>query len=284
MSTATAVRTFKTGLNYDLPEDLYFTHPALSASTAKSLLADTPARYRWRQQHPVHKADYDLGHYVHGELLGSGAPVVIVDADDWRTKVARDARDAAYAEGKVPMLAKVADVGDLMVASVREYLAAAGMPTVFARGFGHGEVSILWDDEQHGIPRRARLDWLHNAIPGQPRMIVDLKTAASADPRELGRVAHKFGYHAQADWYREALRAVTGETNVAFVHVTVEKDAPYLVSATQLDEEALALGRAMNDRAIRLWKECRDADRWPGFPTQIQTVSLPPWAARDLDD
>ena len=285
MSAATLERaaTFELGINVNLPERLYFAHPALSSSSAKSLLTDTPRRFRWKQQHPVHKPQFDMGHYVHGELLGSGAEVVIVEADDWRTKAARDARDLAHAEGKVPMLAKDADVGDLMVASVREFLIDAGMPTVFARGFGQGEVSLLWDDDTHGIQRRARLDWLHNPIPGQPRMVVDLKTAASADPAEAGRVAHNFGYHQQAAWYLDGLRALTGETDVAFIHVIVEKDAPYLVSVTQLDDEALARGRVLNDRAIRLYKECLATDTWPGYSPTIRSVSLPTWALRDTD-
>lgn len=276
---------FELGINLGLPEDVYFAHPALSASSAKALLNDTPAVYKWRQENPVTKAAYDLGHYVHGELLGSGSPVDVLDFPDWRTKAAQDARKAAYAAGHVPMLVKEADEGDLMVASVREYLAAAGMGTVFARGRGHGEVSILWDDEHHGVQRRARLDWLHEPISGQPRMIVDLKTGQSADPRELGRIAHNFGYHQQAAWYIDGLAAVTvGEPDIAFVHVTVEKEAPYLVSATQLDDEALAIGRAENDRAIDLWKACMADDTWPGYAPTIQTVSLPRWASRGLDD
>lgn len=284
MSAATLERpTLEVGLNAGLPEDVYFSHPALSSSNAKSILTDTPRRFRWNQQHPVHKAAYDLGHYVHGELLGSGAEVVIVEADDWRTKAAREARDAAHAAGKVPMLAKDADVGDLMVASVREYLGDAGMPTVFARGYGQPEASLLWDDTTHGIQRRARLDWLHNPIPGQPRMVVDLKTAATANPADAGRVAHNFGYHQQAAWYLDALTATTGETDVAFIHVMVEKEAPYLTSATQLDAEALARGRVLNDRAIRLYKQCLTTDTWPGYAPTIQPVSLPTWALRDTD-
>lgn len=280
--TAIASRTdLELGLNHDLPEEAYFSHPAFSASGAKSILADTPRRFRWKQQHPVHKAAFDLGHYVHAELLGSGAETVVVEADDWRTKAAREARDQAHAEGRVPMLAKDADVGDQMVASVREFLFDAGMPTVFARGFGHAETSLLWEDPEHGIERRARLDWLHDPVPGQPRMIVDLKTAANADPAEAGRTSNNLGYHQSTAWYIDGVKAVTGETDVRFVHVWVEKDAPYLVSATQLDDEAIARGRALNDKAIRMWKECRDTDQWPGYTPQIQTVSLPYWATRD---
>lgn len=68
------------------------------------------------------------------------------------------------------------------------------------------------------------------------------------------------------------------------MHVTVEKEAPYLPSVTQLDQEALDVGRELNDRAITLWKACMADDTWPGYAPTIRTVSLPRWAARELDD
>ena len=63
----------------------------------------------------------------------------------------------------------------------------------------------------------------------------------------------------------------------------VEKTAPYLVSVVELDEEAVNIGRALNDRAKRIYRECVETNTWPGYPT-AEPVSLPLWAIYKSED
>jgi hypothetical protein len=111
---------------------------------------------------------------------------------------------------------------------------------------------------------------------------VDLKTTVNADPREFGKTAHNFGYHQSAAHYIDGIKAATGE-ELPFTFVLVEKTAPYLVSVVELDWEAIELGRALNDRAKRIFRECVTTNNWPGYPT-AEPVSLPGYAIYETED
>ncbi|MBZ4252077.1 hypothetical protein LAJ57_14345, partial [Streptococcus pneumoniae] len=41
---------------------------------------------------------------VHAMILGAGKKIVVLDHDNYRKKVAQEARDAARAEGAIPIL------------------------------------------------------------------------------------------------------------------------------------------------------------------------------------
>ena len=57
--------------------------------------------------------------------------------------------------------------------------------------------------------------------------------------------------------------------------VFVDSAAPHLVTMAVLDEEALAEGFACNEDAIDLWVQCHETGIWPGYTSEIETVSLP---------
>ena len=65
----------------DLPEEDYFTNPRLSQSQAKTLLAN-PARYKYELTAPrEERATFDVGHAAHTLILGTGAPLAVIDVD-----------------------------------------------------------------------------------------------------------------------------------------------------------------------------------------------------------
>src|SRR5690606_22465308 len=74
------------GLRPGIDETEYHADPALSQSGAK-LLLESPARYRWQRDAGEQRRDvFDFGHAAHGKVLGEGRELVIIDADDWRSK------------------------------------------------------------------------------------------------------------------------------------------------------------------------------------------------------
>jgi len=259
--------TDRDGLVLDLPEADYHSGPELSSTGAKTLLR-APALYKWQQEHPWHSDAFDLGSVVHGLVLGTGWPVVVVEADSWRSKAAQDERRAARDAGQVPILLADYERAVRMADAVANHPIAGPLFT----GDGHSEVSAFWTDEDTGVRCRARFD---RRNPGQ---IVDLKTAADANPAGFGRAVASFGYDLSTAWYREAHEAVTGE-RPEFLHVVVEKNAPHLVSVIQLDEEALHIGALKAARAREVFAECTKTGQWPGYdPTVIHPVGLPQWA------
>jgi len=277
MVTATADRIVLDGLD----EATYHAHPALSSTGARKLLSTTPAHFRYWADHPTpRKRAFDLGHATHKKVLGVGSDLVLIEAADYRTKAAQQARDAAYDAGKVPLLPDEVAKADAMTAAV---LANPYAAALFDPERGRPEQSLFWTDEETGAPLRARLDWLPNAHGG--RMVIpDLKTCRSASRGHLSKAIYDYGYYIQARVYMAAVRALALADDVAFLFVFVESEPPHLTVVRQLDAEALRAGHDSMRRAIDLYADCLTTDTWPGYGSEIEEISLPYYAARQLEE
>lgn len=263
---------------YDgVPHDAYHADVvpggSLSASGAKALLPpNPPARFHYARTHPRPQTRaMTLGTAAHTCVLGRGELMVVIDAADYKTTKAREKRDAAIAAGQTPLLAhEFAQVQDMAAALLQHDLA----PLLFAHGAA--EQSAYWIDAEFGMWRRARFDWLPEPRGG--RLIVpDYKTTATgADAVSFGKTIANLGYAMQADWYCSALAALGIDADPVFVFVVQEKDPPYLVNVIQLPQEALRIGRTLNEKALRVYATCDATGVWPGY-TDVQTAELPSW-------
>jgi PDDEXK-like uncharacterized protein DUF3799 len=268
---------------YDgFPEDLYHQHPALSASGARLLLPPScPAQYRWVRDHPLPpKPTYDRGHGVHRLVLGVGPEIEVIDAADWRTKAAREARDAAHAAGKVPLLAHQHEHVQAMAAALRAHPVAGELLDPDRM---EAEKSIFWRDEQTGVMRRARLDAVSRPDRAGGVVVVDVKTTRSASVEHLSRALWEYGYGLQGSWYQDGAVAVgLAEEAPTFLLVAVEVDPPHLVSVVEPDATALYVGRQQGRQAIDIYAECVRSGQWPGHvpDNEIPLVSMPGWAER----
>jgi hypothetical protein len=268
---------------YDgVPEGVYHGDPvpegSLSASGAKLLLPPScPALYRYRRDHPKVSAEFDYGTAAHKLVLGTGPQIILIDAPDWRTKAAQDARKAARAQGHVALL--VPEFGEVqaMAAAIRKHPIASAL---FDPDRGKPEQSLFWRDPGPGIWRRARLDWLPETRARRRMVIPDYKTTVSAAPASIRKHVADFGYHMQAAQYIDGSRALGLDEDPAFLFVFQEKTPPYLVTVAELDDEAETAGRARNQLAMEIWRDCTQAGVWPGYSQDIELISLPPWARR----
>lgn len=269
----------------DMPDEEYRADPALSCSSAKRLLAPScPAIFRHEQIHgQPPKAEFDFGHAAHALVLGMGAPIVAVPDDllasngAMSTKAAKEFVAEHRALGETVLKAEDVAVVEDMAAAFRSH---PDVGALFNPKRGNPEVSLFWHDEQMGIDRKARFDWLPDFASG--RLIVpDYKSAASAYPGRFARAMADFNYHMQAAWYSDAALACLDVETVGFVFVVQEKTAPYLVSIVEPDAQAIAVGRAKNTHAMEIYRDCLAADVWPGYSTDIELVSLPAWADRE---
>lgn len=257
-----------------IPDPVYHSDRAsLSSSGARALLPPScPALFRQHQLAPPDpKPQYDFGHAAHKMVLGEGAQIVRVDADNWRTKEVQQKRHKAWSEDKLPLLAKDVDIAQVMAGRVYANPYAAKL-----LANGSAEVSGYWHDDNTGLRLRFRPDFL----PDRPgRLIcVDYKTSTSANPRHFEKQAADYGYHQQASWYLDGLREVEISDDAAFVFIVQQKTPPFLVSLVQLDAEALEIGRQLNRKAIDLYAKCSANNDWPGYGEGIHTASLPKWA------
>ena len=97
----------------DMPPETYHAdpcdQPSLSAGIANILLTKTPKHAWWEHPRlnpdfkPTNRQDFDLGTAVHSMLLG-GSRLRLIDHKDYRSNAAKEARDAAYEEGRTPLL------------------------------------------------------------------------------------------------------------------------------------------------------------------------------------
>ncbi|QFG13487.1 exonuclease VIII [Gordonia phage Powerball] len=240
---------------------------SLSSSGARTLLeAGGPAKFRYARR--VDKSDYDFGHVAHALILGEGSSIAVIDAKDWRTKAAKEARDAARADGQVPVLADTYAQGEQLARAAKthplgELLFAEGVP----------ELSAYWHDEQTGMRLRCRPDWMTGPL------MVDVKTTKSAAPRDFAKSCADYGYHQQEAFYRDGLSAL-GLDDVQFLFFAIEKTRPFLCSVIELPPAAVAVGRSLNRVAVDLYADCVTNDRWPGYPEIIHRIDLPEWSYR----
>jgi len=261
---------FEPGIYDGISNAAYHADPALGSTSLKTLATKTPAHYQHDLTHPKFSDAFTLGTAVHSVILEDDiAGIVVVTADNWLTKAAKEHRAVALAEGKQPLLGKEFD----QVMAMRD--AVFNHPKAAELFNGHkAEQSVFWDEG--GQMFKCRPDaW-------GPGLLVDLKTTVDASPSTFGKTAHSFGYHQSAAHYIDGVKAATGE-EMPFRFVLVEKSAPYLVSVVELDFEAIDYGRQLNDRAKRIYRECVESGNWPGYPA-TEPISLPNYAVYEMDE
>lgn len=261
----------KDGIYGRVAEDVYHSDAgSLSVSGAKLLLPPScPAKFRQYRDHGQKpKRVWDFGSLAHKLVLGEGADLVVVEAEDFRTKAAREQRDAAHEAGKVPVLPKDFAVAEEMAAKVLDHPVAG---CLFAAGVA--EHSMWWTDPETGVRLRGRADWI-TADDG----LVDYKTSVTANPAELERRFWGLNYHMQHAWYVDGFGAATGMRDASFRFVVQEKEPPYVVTVVEYDAPAVAEGRRLNRMAIDTYARCVHTGEWPEYTASAVALSLPRWA------
>lgn len=250
--------------------------PTLSKSVIQLLIDRSPAHAY--TAHPKlnpnfsreDDAKYDVGTCAHQLFLEGVDALAIIPFDDWRTAAAKEARETARADHRIPLLAKQADEVYELVEAIRRQCDTFGVqPALFADG--EPEQTLVW--QENGVWCRARLDWLHNDFSA----VDDLKsTRASASPDAWSRTALSIGVDIQAAFYGRGCRAVLG-CEPEFRFVVVETSPPYAMSVFSLAPDTLALAEKKIDYAVELWARCLRNDSWPSYPQRVAHVTTPPW-------
>jgi len=247
--------------------------PSLSQSICKIILDRSPLHAMYehpRLRNAFEPADEDaekynkvqaIGSAAHKIMLGRGKQIIVIMADDFRTKEARAKRDEASAAGHVPILEKHFVVATEVVHAARAQLDHHQDHTAFTKGAG--EVALIWNDD--GIWCRALVDWLHDDL----RTVDDFKTSGmSMAPHVIGIRAETAGWHVQAAFIERGLDildpANAGRRRFRFIGQ--EQDArPYALVSVHMDEHWLTLGRKKVFAAMQLWRLSLSSGKWPGY-------------------
>lgn len=256
----------------DMPEDIYYGDPvpsgSLSASMCKTLIQPGgPAKLRQQLDTPRQpKKEFDLGHAAHKLVLGVGAEIVRIPHDEWRTKEAKAAVQAARDAGAIPLKPADWDRVHAMADQLAKHPAASEL---LANTIP--EVSAFRQHES-GVWLRSRIDAV-----GQGHL-VDYKSARTADPELFRRDAANLAYHVQSAFYSAMADALDGlPDDPDFYFIVQEKEPPYLVSMVELSPAFKAIGAAAVEHAIDLWQQCQATGEWPGYPAGITLVDPPAW-------
>lgn len=247
---------------------------SISSSGLRALLAPgCPAQFKYdRDNPPAPKKEFDLGHAAHLYVLGEGPELEVIDFPDWRKKDAQNQRDDAYAAGKVPLLTKDHDMVVAMAEAIRQHPIAGPL---FTPGAGVAERSIYWTDPGTGVRCRVRPDWLRGSIA------VDYKTIKDAAPDTISRAIKDRSYHQQDAFYIDGVEAAgLAPDGARFVFVFQSKIAPYLITVRELTDQDRDIGRARNERALRIYQECVATDTWPDWTGPVDTIpqiGMPTW-------
>ena len=273
----------KPGIHLDVSTADYFadpcTEPSLTQSIASVLLSQSPRHAALKHPRlnpawePHEDTKFNIGNAAHKLLIGRGKELVIVEADDWRTKAAKEMRAEAQEAGKVAILSHQHKTAVDMAASFHEQIAEIpGCVGAFMAGGGAaGEVVII--AEYQGIILRSMVDWMRDTTH-----LDDLKTTGiSAAPDRIPYAMADGGWDLQAAIQERILDQLDPDNRGRRHHYFYlqENEDPFEVTACELPESVMTIGRAKLDKAIEIWKTCMKQDRWPGYPRVIHSPVYP---------
>lgn len=271
--------------------------PRLSSSIAKLLVERTPAhaaiahpRIRERFVRPteitVEGEEGEAvkeeatgaqlrGSLIHRLVLGRGADIVAIDAPDFRTKAAKEAKAAALAAGKLPIIASkyepLREGASAIVARMREDY---GLVLD-----GESEMMLTWTAHAtDGTPVECRCMVDHLWPTGHA---IDLKTTDDVSLDGIEKHVASYGHDIQNACYQSALDAMFGQRpeGSTFRFVFAEYDPPYSVSAEPFDGALTTMGAEKWQHALDVWAHCLAFGSWSArYSEEPARVSAKPWA------
>jgi len=274
------------GLHEDIPPEEYHADPcsvpALSASIAKVLIEDSPAhawlahpRLGGKRADPTN--DMDRGTLLHALLLNQGRPVVLVDAADWRTKAAKEARDQARSAGALPILKhKLIEAKDAAERIRSRLVKEWGIRL----DRGKSEVVVVWKelaDDGTEVLCRGQLDHLY--LTKNAANILDLKCGGCAAPDFCVRQMVPMGYDIQRAAYVRAIESLYPHLagRVEFGFAFCEADEPNAVTLVQAYGSLRELGERRWRRAVNTWARCLKSNEWPTYTRSVVMADAKPW-------
>lgn len=276
----------KPGFYNDIPADRYHAdalgdEPSLSSGVARILMRESPLK-AWHS-HPRlnpgyrenNDAKFDLGTAAHAMMLEDDeSSIVIVEADDWRTKAAKEQREAANAAGKTALLARHFDAVEVMVEAARKFVASSEIADLWNADDAASEVTGIAVDG--GVRLRCRFDRLSIARS----FLGDYKTTGNVEPEAFSRLMVSMGYHFQDAFYSRCAR-ILGIARPRFVFLAQSTEPPHECSLHGCDPALLEIADAEVELAIGMWRACLGRKEWPSYGGRVHWALPPTYLIKD---
>lgn len=258
--------------------------PSLSSSIGNKLITESPL-HAW-QAHPrlggkssAHTSATTDGTVLHALLLKAGLEqIAIIDVDNFQTKAAKEARDAAMAAGKC-----VIKTEDFITAQKAAERIKARLKDEYGIELtGLSEQKIEWTEETTEGPALCRgmldhfiTDWDHNG----GITIYDLKKIRSADLFTCQTHIRQYSYDLQASAYVSAMGKVCPEAagRINYRWLFVEIDEPNAVTPLEPDGQMRLMGDLKWERACRIWAKCMRTKNWPAYVEKVTPIGPAHW-------
>lgn len=252
----------------------YESRPGIRQSSLGNL-EKNPALFRFALEHPTEKEDFTFGRAFHTLIL---EPVMFDDQfetiPEGCKKGSREWK-AVVESGRQPLRFNEDKELEAMAASVRAHKTASQILALCPEK----EMSIFWKDKQTGVECKARLD---APCPGI-EVVADLKSTKGVAKGEFAKSIHNYKYAYQAAHTLNGCAAL-GLPFSRFVFIGVEKEEPYQIAVYELDQPSIIYAAAKVQELLWLYKRCMESGIWPGYPDEIQQISLPPWATKNWEN
>lgn len=267
-----------------MPLDDYVGDPCPTPSLNQSIIPAMLERSPWHAafQHPrlnpygsareSAKAQI-LGSAKHRIALGKGREISPIRYPDYRSLAAREARDLAVANKRLPVLER--DYVDALACSKA---AKALIAEVCGKRPWYPEVVVLWEERtQHGpVWCRAQLDLYCPDWQPDVDLIGDLKfLRIPATAEAFGRASSQSGYDVQGKFYPRGVEMCRPGKRVKFLNMVIENDAPHGSGCFEPDAGTLYTAEVQVAKAMELWAKCVHTRSWPGYPKGIQSYTTP---------
>lgn len=254
--------------------------PSLRATHAKMLLSQSPRHVHFSHprlnpaSEPSVSSELMYDGLVRHDLFCGGSSVVELDFDSYRTNAAKETRDELLKNGKLPMLSHKLKPMRALVDAVKWQLRQyPNISDMFRR-----EVSLAWQED--GIWLRQRDDQL----PDEGPEFYDYKFTDNANPDTWSRIAYSTGADIQAAFHERGLRAIGWHERPEIRFIVIERNPPHCISIVGLDPVARQIAQEKVDRAINIWRQCLESNKWPAYPRQTAYVAPPGWIMQQWED
>ena len=265
-----------------MTEKEYRAHPAISRSELFKI-SESPEKFKYYREHPEELTPaLVFGQLFHAMALTPGAvgeQFAIVPDIDRRTKAGREeyAQFVADNEGKTLVTYDMAKQAQEMCDALYQ--------NEFAKKLldGEREKEFFWHDDLTGEECKCRVDCLTQI--GDKCIIVDLKSADSAETEAFMRAAIKHGYDFQSGMYTEGVKANV-KKECTFVFIAIEKKPPYSVNILEADKLFVLRGYDLYREYIGTYHYCRESGNWYGYLGKhnlINVLGLPSYLAKEIE-
>lgn len=294
--------TDKPRLQLDLPREQYDNLLALGEWNWSTLgeLSNSPAHLRYLVEHPEAN-DSDLfergiaGHVatlepaVYGGRkydaldvvqLAPGTAGRYIFWPEANGKRGTKAWDAAETATKLVGAKLIREKEHLWCKAIAAAVHASSAVAELGGIKGDTEVTLRWSERVDAMGGGQPFMWkLRGRIDlDAPWGLGDLKSCRDASVEGFMAAVARYEYHAQAAFYVDGYKRITGKTRPYF-WIAVEERPPHVVTVIEASDKVLALGREIYWEYLFKLRECVERNEWPPYAKHVvRGAELPRWA------